>query len=55
LASVARDPAAFRTILRGRSGVTRPYDLWRRFRAVLSGHPYEAEHAAATRPEAPRP
>jgi 1-acyl-sn-glycerol-3-phosphate acyltransferase len=46
--AMARDPAKFVTILDGRSGVGGPYDLWRRFRALVRGERFDPSHDAAT-------
>jgi 1-acyl-sn-glycerol-3-phosphate acyltransferase len=54
--AMARDPAAFTTILAGTAGVGGVYDRWRRIRARLVGRTFQPEHAA--RPPAggrPRP
>ena len=44
--SMARDPAAFVTLLEGKSGVTGPYNLWKRAQARWHGRPYSADHGA---------
>lgn len=41
---MARDPARFETVLRGRSGVGGIYDLFRRARAAVRGERFEPEH-----------
>lgn len=41
-----RDPDAFETVLRGRSGVGGPYDLWRRLRARLRGERFDPAHGS---------
>lgn len=43
-AAVAREPAAFTTLLRGRAGVGGLYDLWRALRARLRGERFVREH-----------
>lgn len=42
--SQQRDPALFRALLRGRSGVGGIYDVWRRLRAWSRGRSFEASH-----------
>lgn len=42
--AIGREPAAFRTILRGRAGVGLFYDSWRRFRATLAGADFRRQH-----------
>jgi diapolycopene oxygenase len=42
--AMARDPAAFETLVGGSVGVGGVYDLWRRFRAFLSGKKFTAAH-----------
>jgi len=49
--AIRRDPAAFRTLVVGRSGVTCLYDAWRRLRAALRGERYDPEHGSETRTE----
>jgi len=49
VAAQARDSAAFETILGGRAGVTLPYDLWRRARALFAGRRYQSEHGTVGR------
>jgi hypothetical protein len=51
-AVLARDPAAFTTLLSGRVGVGPAYDAIRRAKAWLRGQPFDASHggAAAERP-----
>lgn len=44
-----RDPAAFATLLAGRSGVGGIYDQWRRFKAWVRGRKFDPSHDAATR------
>ena len=44
--AMTRDPAAFETLLEGRSGTAVVYDLWRRGWAMLRGRHYAREHAA---------
>ncbi len=41
---IARDPAAFLTLLKGDNGITGPYDIWKRAQARWHGRPYYAEH-----------
>jgi 1-acyl-sn-glycerol-3-phosphate acyltransferase len=48
-ASIRRDTGAFDTVLGGRAGVSLPYDLWRRARALLGGRKYMAEHGTDLR------
>ena len=43
-AAIARDPAAFRTLLAGRVGINPLYDAWRRFRALLRGRSFSPAH-----------
>ena len=45
-AAIARDPAAFRRLSRGRAGVGGVYGLWKRAGAALMGKAYVADHAA---------
>lgn len=47
--SMTRDPAAFRTLLQGRRGVTAAYNLWKRLQARRHGRPYVAEHSRLPR------
>ena len=42
--SIARDPALFRTLLRGSTGVGGIYDLWRRLRAAATGQRFDPTH-----------
>lgn len=42
--ATARDPAVFRTLLRGRAGVGGAYDLWRRARARIRGERFDPSH-----------
>ena len=42
--AIARDPAAFDTLLQGRIGVGGVYDLWRRARAFLRGGRFSPAH-----------
>ncbi len=42
--SLARDPAAFETVLGGRAGVGGVYAGWTRARSLLSGRAYEPDH-----------
>jgi 1-acyl-sn-glycerol-3-phosphate acyltransferase len=42
--AMARNPALFRTLLRGRAGVGGAYDLWRRVRARLRGERFDPRH-----------
>lgn len=41
---IARDPAAFRPIVRGRAGVGGIYDAWRRLAAALRGRRFDPAH-----------
>ena len=43
-ASMTRDPAPFRPILRGSTGVGGVYDFWRRLRASASGRRFDPSH-----------
>jgi 1-acyl-sn-glycerol-3-phosphate acyltransferase len=49
--AMARDPAAFRTLLDGRTGVGGVYDWWRRVKARVRGERFDPAHA----PEGDRP
>jgi 1-acyl-sn-glycerol-3-phosphate acyltransferase len=51
-AALARDPAAFTTLLAGRVGVGAAYDSWRRVRALVRGERYDVSHSG---PEQGRP
>jgi 1-acyl-sn-glycerol-3-phosphate acyltransferase len=42
--SLARDAGFFETLVSGRAGIGGIYDLWRRFRARLSGKEFRAKH-----------
>jgi hypothetical protein len=54
-AAVARDPAAFTTMVSGRIGVGAVYDAVRRCGAWLRGERFDASHGGeATPPEGPR-
>ena len=44
--SATRDPALFRTVMSGRSGVGGVYDVWRRGRAWARGKPARLSHEA---------
>lgn len=46
--AATRDPLRFTTILTGRTGIGGPYDVWRRFKALLTGQTFEPAHAAAS-------
>ena len=48
--AVARDPSAFRDVVRGRSGVGGVYDLWRRARATARGERFRPAHMAEPGP-----
>lgn len=48
---MARDPARFRTLVRGRAGVGGVYDLWRRLRASAGGERFRPEHGERFRVE----
>jgi 1-acyl-sn-glycerol-3-phosphate acyltransferase len=52
--ALLRDPCLFSTRLSGRAGVGGVYDLWRRFRAIAKGVPFDPAHqvAADSRSEA---
>ncbi|MEO8440617.1 MAG: lysophospholipid acyltransferase family protein [Spartobacteria bacterium] len=43
-AAIRREPEEWRILLRSRSGVSRPYDLWRWLRARLRGEGFRADH-----------
>ena len=43
-AAIARDPAAFRTVLAGRVGINPFYDAWRRLRALMRGQRFSPAH-----------
>ena len=45
-AAISRDPARFEILLSGKAGVGGIYDLWRRFKALLQGEEFVAEHGA---------
>jgi 1-acyl-sn-glycerol-3-phosphate acyltransferase len=45
-ASMARNPALFRELLRGRAGVGGVYDLWRRAAAFAARRPFDPSHEA---------
>jgi 1-acyl-sn-glycerol-3-phosphate acyltransferase len=47
-AAVARDPAAFSTLLSGAAGTSCVYDAWRRTRAALAGRRFSAAHVPET-------
>ena len=42
--AIARDPARFETLHRGREGMGGLYDLWRRLRAMLRGERFDPRH-----------
>lgn len=42
--AMTRDPARFRVLLRGRSGIGGVYDLWRRARAAMRHERFRPEH-----------
>ncbi len=42
--AIARDPAAFRTLLTGRIGINPVYDAWRRLRALAKGRRFSPAH-----------
>lgn len=44
-AAIARDPKQFHALLRGRAGVGGVYDLWRRFKAIVTGRRFRPEHS----------
>lgn len=50
--AIARTPAAFDSLLAGRSGVGGVYDLWRRSRAWLRGERFRAAHGEDAQPPA---
>lgn len=45
--AIARDGAAFETLISGASGVGGVYDAWGRAKALLAGRRFEASHGAA--------
>jgi 1-acyl-sn-glycerol-3-phosphate acyltransferase len=47
--ALSRDPARFRTLLDGRTGVGGVYDALRRTRAALAGRRFDVRHAAIAR------
>ena len=48
--SLARNAEAFEILLGGKAGVGGVYDLWRRFKALLRGRRFVAEHGATEAP-----
>jgi hypothetical protein len=46
---MARDPARFRTLVRGADGIGGIYDLYRRLRALVTGQPFDPSHEGAAR------
>jgi 1-acyl-sn-glycerol-3-phosphate acyltransferase len=42
--AIARDPARFHAVLRGREGMGGIYQRWRHLRAVLQGRPFDPRH-----------
>lgn len=46
--AIARDPARFETVTRGREGMGGIYDLWRRAVAWMRGRRFEPRHVAGT-------
>ena len=42
--AIARDPARFATLQRGREGMGGIFDLWRRTRAALKGERFDPRH-----------
>ena len=48
--TIARDPARFETLHRGREGMGGIYDLWRRLRATLRGERFDARHDSRREP-----
>jgi hypothetical protein len=42
--AIARDPARFETVLRGREGMGGAYQAWSRLRAALAGRRYDPRH-----------
>lgn len=51
--AMRRDPALFRELLSGRSGVGGVYDGWRRLKAWVRGRKFDPSHEAATREAKP--
>jgi hypothetical protein len=43
-AALRRDPAAFETLLGGKTGVGGVYDLWRRLKAFFRGERFRSAH-----------
>ena len=48
-AAVAREPAAFTTLLSGAAGTSRVYDAWRRGKALLAGTKFSPAHVPEPR------
>jgi 1-acyl-sn-glycerol-3-phosphate acyltransferase len=46
-AAMTRDPNQFEVLIRGRAGVGGVYDLWRRFKAFVTGRRFRPEHCEA--------
>lgn len=44
--SISRDPARFKTLLKGRSGVGGIYDIWRRLKAWIALERFHPEHGS---------
>ncbi len=47
-AAIARDPAAFDTLIVGRAGTSVIYDAWRRLRAAVRGERFSRRHVEPT-------
>jgi 1-acyl-sn-glycerol-3-phosphate acyltransferase len=45
--AIRRDPSAFEVLLSGQAGVGGVYDVWRRFKAWLSGRRFRPQHGDA--------
>ena len=50
---MARDPARFRTVVRGADGIGGIYDLWRRLRAMVTRQPFDPSHDGSGRSALP--
>ncbi|HEV3383780.1 MAG TPA: lysophospholipid acyltransferase family protein [Gemmata sp.] len=47
--AISRDPALFRELVSGKTGVGGVYDIWRRLKMWLRGRKFEPSHEAASR------
>ncbi|MGG5811419.1 lysophospholipid acyltransferase family protein [Falsiroseomonas sp. CW058] len=52
--AIARDPARFETLLRGREGMGGIFDLWRTLRAAMRGERFDPRHDPRAEAPAPR-